>query len=231
MRDLAKAAKSDGVPSRTASRARLASNAAPLNATRPSNASQAPARSSRVVSSQSPAPTRSRRRPRANPDGGSPNTHRETRRAHAGETAEDYVEAIAGLIERQGKARVVDVARAMGVSHVTVVRTVSRLQREGLLVSEPYRSITLTSAGRTLAENAFRRHVIVYEFLRALGISEDAARVDSEGIEHHACPETLLAFARFARQAGKHEVIPAAWLDALEIQPRSAKARLGHASR
>lgn len=123
--------------------------------------------------------------------------HQATRKAHAQETAEDYAEAIADLIGTVGEARVVDLADRLGVSHVTVVRTVARLQREGLVVTRPYRSIHLTDRGRLLAEDSARRHEVVVRFLRALGISEPTAQADAEGIEHHVSGETLAAFARF----------------------------------
>lgn len=92
----------------------------------------------------------------------------------------------------------VDLARRLGVTHVTVVRTVERLQKAGLVSSRPYRSIFLTAAGADLAERCRRRHVIVLAFLRALGISDAAAQEDAEGIEHHVSEETLAAFERFA---------------------------------
>jgi len=123
--------------------------------------------------------------------------YQRTRRAHSQETAEDYVEMIAELIGETGEARVVDIAARLGVSHVTVVRTVARLQRDGLVNTQPYRAIFLTDSGKKLAERSGVRHAIVVAFLRALGISEEAAEVDAEGIEHHVGPETLAAFERF----------------------------------
>jgi DtxR family transcriptional regulator, manganese transport regulator len=122
---------------------------------------------------------------------------RRTRRQHAQERAQDYVEAIAELIALTGEARATDLARSLGVTHVTVVRTVQRLQREGLVTSLPYRSIFLTEAGRKLATKARSRHRTVVAFLEALGISSSAARADAEGIEHHVSAETLAAFERF----------------------------------
>lgn len=124
--------------------------------------------------------------------------HRRTRRAHANEIAEDYVEAIADLITKLGEARVVDIARRLGVTHVTVTRTVARLQRDGLVTAKPYRSIFLTDTGRKLAERVRHRHEIVVAFLLSLGVSEAVAQTDSEGIEHHVSKETLAAFERFA---------------------------------
>lgn len=121
---------------------------------------------------------------------------RRTRQEHAQETAQDYVELIAQLIVETGEARAIDLAQRLGVTHVTVGRTVQRLQRDGFVTAQPYRSIFLTDAGRRLAEESRRRHAIVFEFLRSLGIPEKVAHSDAEGIEHHVSPETLAAFRK-----------------------------------
>ncbi|HEX5176230.1 MAG TPA: MarR family transcriptional regulator, partial [Chthoniobacteraceae bacterium] len=68
-------------------------------------------------------------------------TARRTRDQHAQETAQDYVELIAELIAGAGEARAIELARRLGVSHVTVGRTIQRLQREGFVTAQPYRSI------------------------------------------------------------------------------------------
>jgi DtxR family manganese transport transcriptional regulator len=122
---------------------------------------------------------------------------KQTRQQHAQERAQDYVEAIADLIEATGEARAADLARRLGVSHVTVVRTVARLRRHGLVTTRPYRSIFLTDPGRVLAVKTRERHQLVVAFLEALGISPRAARADAEGIEHHVGEETLAAFQAF----------------------------------
>lgn len=121
---------------------------------------------------------------------------RRTRREHAAETAADYVEAIADLSASQGEARVVDLARRLGVTHVTVNRTLARLQRDGLVTAKPYRAIFLTSAGRKLADESRHRHETIVSFLRFLGVPGQIAAMDAEGIEHHVSPETLAAFEK-----------------------------------
>ena len=121
---------------------------------------------------------------------------RRSRRDRAAETAQDYVEAIADLSESQGRARVVDLARRLGVTHVTVNRTLARLKRAGFVNTKPYRAIFLTGAGNRLADECKRRHETVAAFLHSLGISEKTAEMDAEGIEHHVSPETLAAFER-----------------------------------
>lgn len=125
---------------------------------------------------------------------------RRTRKAHARERAEDYVEAIAALIDSGGEARAVDIARMLGVTHVTVIRTVERLQREGLVTTRPYRSIFLTDLGRRLAAKSKARHEKVLSFLMALGVPPAVAALDAEGIEHHVSPRTLAAFEAFLKK-------------------------------
>lgn len=119
-----------------------------------------------------------------------------TRLARKTEIAEDYVELIADLIDKGGEARAVDIARRLGVSHATVIKTVGRLQRDGLVVTRPYRSVFLTEEGRRLADWSRRRHELVVQFLLAIGVSPETAHADAEGIEHHVSPETLAAFER-----------------------------------
>lgn len=116
-----------------------------------------------------------------------------TRQAHRDETAEDYVEAIAQLIEECGVARVGELAQVMGVSHVTVTRIIARLCKEGLVIREPHKPIFLTDAGRKMAHESRERHQVVLGFLRAAGVSEHQAQIDAEGIEHHVSTETLAA--------------------------------------
>ncbi len=123
--------------------------------------------------------------------------HSKIRRDHSSEVAEDYVELIARLQSAQGEARTVDLAARLGVSHVTVTKTISRLQREGLVQSEPYRSIFLTGHGEELARRAAERHRLVVDFLRKLGVNEADAEADAEGIEHHVSHATLEAMRRF----------------------------------
>lgn len=121
---------------------------------------------------------------------------RRTRDEHAQETAQDYVELIAVLIDEVGEARAIDLARRLGVTHVTVARTIQRLQRDGLVTSLPYRSIFLTKRGRKLSEESRTRHETVVAFLESLGVPALVAQSDAEGIEHHVSAETLRAFVK-----------------------------------
>ncbi|MFN8220247.1 MAG: manganese-binding transcriptional regulator MntR [Fimbriimonadales bacterium] len=125
------------------------------------------------------------------------NRYQRTREDHSRENAEDYVELIDSLIVETGEARAVDLADRLGVSHVTVSKTVRRLQREGLVTMQPYRSIFLTDSGRAIAQASRERHELVHSFLIAVGVPAEVAETDAEGIEHHVSTETLDAMKRF----------------------------------
>jgi len=126
-----------------------------------------------------------------------------TRVDHRSELAEDYVELIDELIKERGEARAVDIASRLGVSHVTVSKSIGRLNEVGLVQSEPYRSIFLTEEGRKLAQSCRKRHRIVREFLIDLGVPEQVASIDAEGIEHHVSRITLEVMAYFSRRKRK----------------------------
>ncbi|MEM6301845.1 MAG: manganese-binding transcriptional regulator MntR [Pseudomonadota bacterium] len=118
------------------------------------------------------------------------------RDAHQTELAEDYVELIEDLIETHGEARMLDIAESFGINKSTATQAVQRLQKQGLVDAPPYKPVTLTEEGQALAEKARQRHEIIYDFFIAIGVSEQVAFSDSEGVEHHVSDETLRAFKK-----------------------------------
>lgn len=113
---------------------------------------------------------------------------------------EDYAELIADLLTAEGEARPTDIARRLGVSHATAIKTIARMKRDGLATARPYRGVFLTAAGQALADRVRARHRLVVDLLRAVGVPAEAAEQDAEGIEHHVSEETLAAFAEFLRR-------------------------------
>src|ERR1700732_1237599 len=90
-----------------------------------------------------------------------------TRSAQSAALLEDYVELIADLLANAGEARPTDIARRLGVSHATAIKTISRLKRAGLAPPRPYRGVFLTEAGTALALKVRARHRLVVDVLRA----------------------------------------------------------------
>ena len=89
----------------------------------------------------------------------------------------------------------------MGVSRPTVNAMIGRLRKDELVDSKPYRSIFLTGKGRAVAERSRERHRIVLEFLQAIGVPEDVAEADAEGLEHHVSEVTLDAMIRVTERS------------------------------
>ena len=122
------------------------------------------------------------------------------RNAHRIENTEDYLELIAELHITNGEARIVDIAKKLGIAQATANKTIQRLISNGYLYKEPYRSVFLTIRGQKLARDSKKRHKIVYNFLRKIGISKKTATLDSEGIEHHVSQETLNALKKIIKK-------------------------------
>jgi DtxR family manganese transport transcriptional regulator len=120
-----------------------------------------------------------------------------TRSAQSTALIEDYVELIADLLATAGEARPTDIARRLGVSHATAIKTIARVKREGMATARPYRGVFLTPAGEQLAARVRTRHRLVVDVLIALGVPAEAAESDAEGIEHHVSDVTLKAFTLF----------------------------------
>jgi len=113
---------------------------------------------------------------------------------------EDYLERILELINLKGYARVVDIATALKISQASVTNMVQRLDGDGLLKYEKYRGLVLTTDGETLARNIARRHQLLTDFLKLLGLDDRVIYHDVEGMEHHISPATLRAIETLTEQ-------------------------------
>jgi Mn-dependent DtxR family transcriptional regulator len=122
---------------------------------------------------------------------------------------EDYLERILELINSKGYARVVDIASALKISQASVTNMVQRLDAEGLLKYEKYRGLVLTSAGERLARKITRRHRLLTDFLKLLGLNEQVIHHDVEGMEHHISPPTLRAIEALALQLRRRPALRA----------------------
>jgi Mn-dependent DtxR family transcriptional regulator len=118
----------------------------------------------------------------------------------ASTAVEDYLERILGLINTKGYARVVDIAGSLRISQASVTNMIQRLDAEGLLKYEKYRGLVLTTAGETLAKNITRRHELLTDFLKLLGLDAEVIYHDVEGMEHHISPSTLRAIESLTAQ-------------------------------
>ena len=122
---------------------------------------------------------------------------KKVRNAHKTENTEDYLELIAELLNTNGEARIVDIAAEIGIAQATANKTIKRLQQQGYITKEPYRSLFLTVKGQKIASKSKKRHNTVLKFLINLGIDHNTASADAEGIEHHVSEKTLKKMEKF----------------------------------
>ena len=90
-----------------------------------------------------------------------------------------------------------EIANALSIAQATANKTIQRLQNQGFIKREPYRSIFLTVKGQKIASKSKKRHNIVLEFLLNLGVDNKTASADAEGIEHHVSEKTLKKMDKF----------------------------------
>jgi Mn-dependent DtxR family transcriptional regulator len=114
---------------------------------------------------------------------------------------EDYLEVIYELIAQKGYATMVDISSYLNVSSPSVTKMLQRLNESGHVNYEKYRGITLTDSGIAVARNIHDRHGVLAEFFKMIGVDEDTANRDAEGIEHHLHPETLKKLEGFIKLA------------------------------
>ena len=125
---------------------------------------------------------------------------KKVRDAHKSENTEDYLEIIADLLNTKGEARIVDIASKLDIAQATANKTIQRLQNQGFVKKEPYRSIFLTLKGQQVASISKKRHIIVLTFLKNLGLDIKTAEADAEGIEHHVSDKTLKKMEQFNKK-------------------------------
>lgn len=117
---------------------------------------------------------------------------------------EDYLEVIYELIQEKGYATTVDISSYLNVSSPSVTKMMQKLDETGYLKYEKYRGIKLTNEGIRIARNMRNRHGLLAEFLMIIGIDEETANNDAEGIEHHLHPETMKKLEEFINELKKH---------------------------
>ncbi|MGQ9631270.1 MAG: metal-dependent transcriptional regulator [bacterium] len=105
---------------------------------------------------------------------------------------ENYLEKIYELKDRNGVARMKDIAEGLNVKMPSVTEAVQKLSKKGLINYEKYGYVELTEAGGRIGEEIRRRHNTLALFLRdVLGIDEETAQEDACGMEHIVSAETL----------------------------------------
>ena len=109
------------------------------------------------------------------------------------ESAENYLETILILQKRNGDVRSIDIVNELSYSKPSVSIAMKNLRENGYVVMDKDGYITLTDAGRQIAETMFERHTVISSWLMYLGVPQAVALEDACRIEHVISAESFEA--------------------------------------
>ena len=107
------------------------------------------------------------------------------------ESAEDYLERILILQERNKEVRSIDIAHDMGFSKPSISVAMKKLKEAGLINIDKNGFITLTKEGHIIADKVYERHCVLTKVLTSIGVSEEQAEKDACKVEHVISEETF----------------------------------------
>ncbi|MDY6338929.1 MAG: metal-dependent transcriptional regulator [Saccharofermentans sp.] len=110
-----------------------------------------------------------------------------------GKSAEDYLESMIILKEKNGYIRSIDIANFLGVTKPSVSNAMKRLREEGYIEMNRSGFITVTEKGMEIADKIYTRHKKLTDFFITLGVNAEVAEDDACKIEHDLSDETFEA--------------------------------------
>lgn len=117
------------------------------------------------------------------------------------ESAENYLETILMLKNKQGYVRSIDVANHLNFTKASVSVAMKSFREEGYITVGNDGNISLTEKGRVIAEKVYEKHQVIAKALMALGVDETTAYEDSCKIEHDISDES---FEKLKEHLNKH---------------------------
>ena len=116
------------------------------------------------------------------------------------ESAENYLETILILKQRQGQVRSIDIVNELNFSKPSVSVAMKKLRESGLIEMAPDGMITLLPEGMRIATTIYERHVLLSQYLIRLGVDPKVAAEDACRIEHVISEESLGKIKAHAEQ-------------------------------
>lgn len=115
------------------------------------------------------------------------------------ESAENYLETILILKNKNGAVRSIDIANELGFSKPSVSVAMKNLRENGYIEVDSSGYITLLDSGRKIAEKIYERHTTLSKWLVSLGVDVKTAAEDACRIEHIISSESFEAIKKIAK--------------------------------
>ena len=116
------------------------------------------------------------------------------------ESAEDYLEAILRLSQKNSEVRSVDIASMLSVSKPSVSHAMKLLREDGYIAMDRYGTVTLLDKGAAIAKRIYERHRVLSCVLENLGVDPEIAMADACKIEHDISDESFEALKRYCHK-------------------------------
>ena len=116
------------------------------------------------------------------------------------ESAENYLETILVLQQRNGSVRSIDIAAELEFSKPSVSVAMKNLREKGCITVDGDGIISLTPEGRRIAEGVYERHILFTQWLISLVVDPEIAAEDACRIEHVISEESFRAIQRHVGQ-------------------------------
>ena len=107
------------------------------------------------------------------------------------ESGEMYLETIYILSKTNSDVRSIDIARKLNFSKPSVSRAINLLKEDGYINVDSKGYIALSDKGYQVASTIYERHIILSDFFKSIGVSEETATKDACRIEHVISDETM----------------------------------------
>ena len=115
------------------------------------------------------------------------------------ESAENYLETILILKNKNGAVRSIDIANELGFAKPSVSVAMKNLRENGYIEVDSSGYITLLDSGRQIAEKIYERHTTLSKWLVSLGVDAKTAAEDACRIEHIISSESFEAIKKIAK--------------------------------
>lgn len=100
------------------------------------------------------------------------------------ESEEMYLETILLLLRQKANVRSVDIVDELGYAKSSVSRAVNLLLKKEYILIDENGDITLTEAGKQLAESTYEKHRIFTEMFVKMGAGRELAEENACRMEH-----------------------------------------------
>lgn len=107
------------------------------------------------------------------------------------ESAENYLETILILSEKNRHVRSIDIANELNFTKPSVSVAMKKLRENNFIAVDSDGFITLTESGMEIADRMYERHKLLSDWLAYLGVPRDVAVEDACRIEHVISQESF----------------------------------------